>query len=234
MAGAVRADLSPDYFMHPGVAARIASYPGDVRVAIAVREPAQWAVSLHRHLRTFEPDVPDFPGFLRRCRYPDFAWPGSTLTSGTIDLADGFITRRLEEYRQALGERLLLYSFAAFERSPGEAIQALARFAGASGTLRLGALPKARINARTAAPRSRLSYWLSREPVSALLARAIPRAVLMPLRRRWESQAPAHAAQEDAGDLQLAQGLLAQDRTYVENLFTPGSARLGSGKPYAW
>ena len=228
---AVCADLSPDYFMHAGAAERIARYPGQVRVALLIRDPAQWAVSLHRHLRSFEPDVPAFPDFLRQCRYPDFQWPSRPRLGADIALTGGFVSRRIEEFRQALGGRLLLYDFAAFERDPLGTLRAIESFTGIRQPLSATALPPDRINARSGSERRRLTYWLSREPVSNLLGRLMPAGLALQLRRQWESKASPPSARDDAADLEFAQESLAADRERIVALFRDSPAMLGDGTP---
>jgi len=220
-AGRVCADLSPDYFMHPGTAGRIAAHPAEVRVALAVRSPAEWAVSLHRHLLTFEPSVPPFAEFLQTCRYPDFQWPGQPERTTALSLTDNFIRRRLEEFQAALGPRLLLYDFAAFERDPAAVVRWIERFCGIDQPLPAAALPRHKVNARTAPSRNALTYWLSREPVSELVSRVMPRSLTLALRRRWEAKpaATAPALGDDTADLELARVQLAADAAAVAQLF---------------
>ena len=226
----VCADLSPDYFMHSGVADRIARHPGPVHVALAIRDPAEWAVSLHRHLRSFEPDVPAFSDFLRRCRYPDFQWPGRAREGGTISLVDGFVSRRIEEFRADLGARLLLYDFSRFERDPLAALRWIEGFVGIDRPLPATALPDHRINARSGTSRRRLTYWLSREPVSNLIGRIMPAGLALRFRRQWESTPAARSTDEDDRDLALAREILAAERAGVAALFQHSPAVLGDGK----
>lgn len=223
------ADLSPDYFMHAGVADRIAHHPGPVRVALAIRDPAEWAVSLHRHLRSFEPEVPSFPDFLRQCRYPDFQWPGRPRLGEPISLMDGFVSRRIEEFRSALGAQLLLYDFSRFEHDPLEALRWIERFVGIKQPLPATALPAQRINSRSGTARRRLTYWLSREPVSNLIGRLMPAGLAMRLRRQWESKPGPQPTKDDEADLALARESLATERASVASLFRHSPAVLGDG-----
>lgn len=226
---AVCADLSPDYFMHPGVADRIASHPGQVRVALAIRDPADWAVSLHRHLRSFEPDVPAFPEFLQQCRYPDFQWPGQPHLGGAVSLTESFVSRRIEEFRSALGARLLLYDFARFEHDPLEALRWIERFVGINEPLPAAVLPAQRINARSGTARRRMTYWMSREPVSDLVGRLLPAGLAMRLRRQWESKTSLQPSRDDEADLARARECLASERASVAALFRHSPAVRGDG-----
>lgn len=230
--GAVCADLSPDYFMHPGMAARIAAHPGEVRVALAIRSPAEWAVSLHRHLLSFEPAVPPFADFLRNCRYPDFQWPGRRIRTPAIALTEGFILRRLEEFQFALGPRLLLYDFAAFERDPLTVVRWLERFCGVNQSLPAATLPRHKVNARSAPSRNPLTYWLSREPVSEFISRILPRSLAIAVRCRWETKPSPPPAGDDAADLQLARTLLAKDAVAIDRLFAHTPVLLGDGTAF--
>jgi hypothetical protein len=231
-AGAVFADLSPDYFMHSGIASKLAAHSQTLQVAIAVRPVAEWAVSLHRHLRSFEPEIPVFADFLVRCRYPDFKWPGRKSNPCTLDLTTGFVRKRIEEFRTALGGRLLLYDFTAFERNPLSAVRWLEAFCSIPTALDAQTLPPHRINGRSASPRRPITYWMSREPVAEILSRVLPRGLIMDLRRRWERPGAAVAiAAEEARDVAFARDVLSEDQAYVDRLFTSEHALLGNGSP---
>lgn len=229
--GAWCTDLSPDYFMHREAAGRIASFPQEVKVALAVRDPAEWSVSLHRHLRSFEPDIAAFSEFIEDCRYPDFRWPRSKPCERGEVLLDGFVSHRLEEYRQALGNRLLLFDFAEFERNQLRVLRALERFLAVRDSLPAAAMPSQKINPRSSSGRSRLTYWLSREAVSTVAGMLSPR-LLLPWRRRWESRRQAPARNDDASDLALARRRGAVDCAKVRALFVHSPFVLGDGTPF--
>lgn len=230
---AIWADLSPDYFMHPLAFRRLADHSARPRVALAIRDPAKWAVSLHRHLRSFEPNVPDFPKFLENCQYPDFHWPGRRRNQASFSLLDGFIRERINCFQGALGSRLLLYDFTQFERDPLAVLRSIEQFAGATCTIPADHLPTRRINARSSSTaRGLLRYWLSREPVSHLFSRFLPTRMVLRLRRHWEEErVPARLVAADQADLELAMTALADDRAFVSALFSEKSARLGDANP---
>lgn len=234
--GTVWADLSPDYFMFDGVVARLCDYHRPLRVALAVRDPAEWVVSLHRHLRTMEARVPPFGQFLESGRYPDFGV--SSHAPPAAGFIDGFVRRRLEEFRAGLGDRLLLCDFAFFRREPLRVMTGLERFLGLAGWFDAERLPRGRYNARGPRRFRPWRYLLSRESVSQALARWLPRRLILQVRAAMEEEGPPAArdpaaAEADRRDVAAAQTALAADVAYVRSLFGGSPWILGDGRSFA-
>lgn len=230
------ADFSPDYFMFDGVVARMRQYHRPMRVALAVRDPAEWAVSLHRHLQTMEWRTPSFLQFLKTGLYPNFRLfsAGNIPATASSALTNGFISRRLREFRNAFGHNLLLYDFAFFQKEPMTVMSVLETFMGVPQWFNGDRLPNERIHARGSQRLRPLNYLLSREIVSEMLARLLPRRILLRA-RRWKEQGmfprekKAVSPDNEKEDITIAREVLAVDGSYVGSMFADAPVILGDG-----
>jgi hypothetical protein len=231
----LRVDASPDYFMDPAAAGRIAAYSPSIRVVIAVRDPAEWAVSLHRHLGTLEWGVPEFNDFLHAAEYPDFGLSRSGPNRPpAFSLQGGFVQRQLAAYREALGARLLLFDFAWFERDPLSVLRALESFLGLDTHFAPSNLPAGRINARTRETRRWFNYLASRDILVNAAGAVLPRKLVLALRLKADRASVARQrtapSPEDGADLAAARLALAPDTAAVAALFARGPVVLGDGR----
>jgi hypothetical protein len=230
-------DISPDYFLHPASVERLQAFTLAPKIILAVREPASWAVSLHRHLGTFEYRVPRFADFLERHRISDtdWSWLGRRRDLPEFSIQDSLIEQTVERYRAAFGARLLLYSFADFARNPVEILRALESFLGLPRWFTDGTDWHVPINTRWRRNTKLITYLLSREPVVSTAGRLLPGRVLQRLRlhldRRAARRATTVADPAGPADLDLARHRLAADRRYVERLFAAAPVQLGDGTP---
>lgn len=234
--GLVCIDTSPDYFMDVAALTRLLDFSPEIKVALAVRDPAAWAVSLHRQFGTLESDVPKFREFLMAAKYPDFdfSW-WRRKPELRFSLRNGFVQSQLTAFREAFGERLLLYDFALFERDPPTVLRALESFLGMSPFFSTGNLPGGRINARGRGSRRWISYLSSRDILINIAGLLLPRQWLIGWRMKMDQAAPESRGKLTAGDtedLTLAHSVLASDIAFVKSLFSESPLVLGNGCPY--
>lgn len=238
---AILADLSPDYFIYDGVVARLREFAWPPRVAIAVRDPAEWVVSLHRHLQTLMRRMPSFPEFIEAGCYPDCSLPfGRRPDVRAIPaFCRQFVSRRLQEFRVAFDSNLLLYDFAYFQCNRLAVLSALESFMGAPHWLTPERLPRGRFNARSRGGFSLFRFLLSRELISRATVRLVPYGLLLRA-RRWSEREALHpsvpsAAQSEAEirDIDLAREALAPDIAYVKSLFANSPIIWGDGSTYS-
>jgi hypothetical protein len=231
-------DFSPDYFLHPAAIGRIQALAPDARIILAVREPASWAVSFHRHIATFELRVPRFAEFLERHPVPDMRIFRGASSQQTFSIRDSLVQRTLEEYRRAFGARLLVYSFDYFKARPLAVVQSIERFLGLPPKLNQSALPDGVINSNQRTNIRFLSYLLSRDIVAAVTGRIFPRRFIQGLRKTFDrvSSRPARRATDPSHDIDFktAQSILAADRDYVASLFAQYPIQLGTGEAFLW
>ena len=230
-------DASPDYFMDSAASARIRNFSPEIKVVLAVRDPATWAVSLHRQLGTIESRVPKFSDFLDKGEYPDFSFSWLRRQPKIrFSLKNGFVQSQLTAFRDALGDRLLLYDFDWFERNPLAVLQGLEVFLGTKAYFSKGNLPGGRINARERKYSRWLSYISSRDVMINMAGSFLPRKWLIALRMKIDrgsiSQRRLLPVARDVDDLILAQNSLAADIAYVKSLFSESPMVLGNGCPY--
>lgn len=238
-ANLLRVDASPDYFMDRAAPARIREFSSDIKVVLAVRDPARWAVSLHRQLATFERVVPAFRDFLVEAEYPDFVFSWGKRTSKLkFSLQSGFVQSQLAAFRNALGPQLLLYDFAQFERDPVPMMQAIECFLGIRAFFSKDNLPAGRINSRSRKSNHWLSYLTSRDVLINAAGAIIPRKVLVAFRMKMDRTSilghrPTAFDNIDACDLALARKALATDVRYVNSLFAKSPLVLGNGRIFS-
>ena len=234
---AVCVDASPDYFMDTAAPARLGDFPGRLNVALAVRDPADWAVSLHRQLARHEGSAPRFSEFLASGTYAHFDLSRFRRNAELrFSIKNGFVRNQLAAFREALGERLFLYDFSWFERDPLAAMKALELFLGMKPCFSKDRLPQERINARTRRTMGWLGYLSSRDIVVNAAGLLLPRRWLISMRMRMDrAEASGSDSQPDALDQQnlvLAKSALAPDRAYVKALFSEAPIVLGDGRPF--
>ena len=234
--GQVCADISPDYFMHPDAVGRLLAFAPRPRIALAIREPASWAVSYHRHLSTFEWRVPAFEAFLTRHAVPDNRILRTGGVGATFAIRDSLVSRTIERFRAAFGGDLLLYSFAHFRREPIAVLGALERFLGIPASLTAAQLPPDIINASGRRNIRLLSYLVSREELVTAAGAVLPRRLLRAVRSRFDrASSPSRAPRADpahAADMRLATELLAADIRYCDSLFRTSPVQLGDGRAF--
>jgi len=236
--GRICGDISPDCFLHPDGVKRLQVFQPAPHIILAVREPASWAVSFHRHLATFEWRVPPFAGFLTRHRIPDtggFGF-GHRRAQPEFSIAASLIERTVEQYRAAFGTRLLLYSFAHYARDPVGVLRAIETFLGLPPWFADRAEWHVPINSRRRRHLKLVTFLLSREVVVAAAGSLLPGPLLQRLRlgrdRRAARQASGAVDPAEASDLELARRQLAGDARYVEQLFAAAPIQLGDGTAF--
>lgn len=233
----LRVDASPDYFMDPATPARIRAYSPSVRVVLAIRNPADWAVSLHRQLSTIERSVPAFDDFLRAAEYPDFGFSRDrTKPRLGFSIQSGFVRQQMAAFREALGPRLMLFDFASFERDPLDVMRAIESFLGLGAHFAPDNLPGGRINARTRMSNRWLSYIFSRDALVNAAGKVLPRKLLVACRLKVDrasvTQQIAGPSAVDASDFAAAREALTQDIAYVHDLFAESTCVFGDGQPF--
>lgn len=226
----VGGDISPFYFMDQRAIPRIAEFSPDVKVILAVREPAEWAVSLHNQILSYDRRVPRFEEFIKT--YPFKA--GRTRVS--IQIAGGFVGRMIEAYRQTFGDRLLLYDFALFRRDPLTVLCAIERFLGIPRFFESGNFDNVVINAANRRNIRWLASLMTNDTLLWLLGRMLPRMFIQKT-RGWLDLASRNKANktEASGDqenLEIAKRAFAEDSRTVSSLFEFAELQLGSGMPF--
>lgn len=236
--GALRVDISPDYFMNARAPLRLRDFTGCVKIALGVRDPASWAVSLHRQLNSIQRGVPRFRDFLSAGKYPSFGFlPFDRSKELEFSLRSSFVKEQLAAFRSELGDRLLLYDYSTFERCPLMILRAIESFAGISSFFAEATLPMGRINAGGRKSLRWFNYLSSRDVLINLAGRVIPRRWLVASRMKMDRASATGSAgaksDEDSRDLEEARDALSADTLYVADLFAGGPLVLGSGANYA-
>jgi hypothetical protein len=231
------ADISPDYFVHPEAIERILKLSSTPKILLAVRNPATWAVSYHRHLQTFQWKVPAFEQFLNQHSVPDNSLLRSTepQKQQTFSISQGLVSRQIEHYRTAFGKSLVIYSFEWFGENPLRLFRGLELAWSLPKAFTASAIPTKAINSSNRRNSKILSYVISRDEIASAIASIIPRGPLMSLRRRFDRLSVPKASQlhdrDYESDLKIARSAVSKDITYCEQLFSRHKLQFGDGTP---
>lgn len=232
-------DISPDYFLHPAALPRLHAFSPRPKVILAVRDPAAWAVSFHRHIATFEWRVPAFADFLRRHPVPDNRLMNfrDRHKRATFAIADALVERTLEEYRHTFGPDLLIYSFDLFRSSPLTVMRAIEQFLDLPPKLVESQLPAGAINSSRRRNSRLLSYLLSREELITTADHLLPRSLMRATRGKFDrftsaAPQPPPVDPDYNRDLVLARTHLASDCRYVETLLARAPIQFGDGRAF--
>lgn len=228
--GQLGGDISPYYFMDQQVILRIADFNPEVRVVLAVREPAEWAVSLHNQILSYDRRVPPFAEFIKN--YPFKA--GSVRVP--IQISDGFVSRMIEAYRQFFGDRLLVYDFALFRREPLTVLRAIERFLGIPRFFESGNFDNVVINAGHRRNVRWLASLMTNDDLLWLMGRVFPRSLIQRCRGLLNlasrNKATEHETSRDHENLEIAKRAFAEDSRLVASLFASAQMQLGSGTAF--
>lgn len=230
-------DISPDYFLDENAPERLAASPFEIRVVLAVREPAAWAVSFHRHISTFEWRVPSFVEFLSDYHLPDLRlFPSLGRAPRRFSIRRRLVSQRIESLRRALGPKLLVYDYEFFRREPLRTLRTLEQFWGLPPVWSAASLSALPINSSRRKHSRLMNHLLSRDLLVEGAGAVLPHGWI----RRWRArrdQAAAAAGEprpDDrfAGDLAFAREALQEDAHFVRDLFRSGPMLLGDGTPF--
>jgi hypothetical protein len=224
---AVGLDVTPEYFFSGEAAERIAATPG-ARAAIGVRDPAEVASSLYDEYSRRRFGMPPFGEFVRGFEYRR----NGTRIGFALDAGD--ITRMLDAWRRALGDRLLLYDYRLLRREPLRVLTAFERFLDLPAAFRAETFQNLWLNAGARRNSRTLDYLLGRETFIAAIERTVPRAALTRWARRFYelSATPSPPPATEPLDEALARPALQADRAAVSALFARAPIVLGSGAPF--
>jgi hypothetical protein len=234
--GAVCGEISPDYFLCPEAADRIARHDSTIQVILCVREPASWAVSYYRYLPTQERRIPAFDDFLECHAVPDPRIFRRRSTPATFSIRNSIVERRVEQYRSLFGSRLLIYDFALFQRNPLLIMRSIEQFLGLVPWLTDDKLPGRPINSSHQRRFRLMSHLLGRDEFVSIAGFLFPRRFLQKIRLRLDllssPTVPHSQSRDDSALLEIARKKLSSDRNYFESLFAEGQVINGDGRRY--
>jgi hypothetical protein len=225
----IGADITPYYFLHDKAIERIKGLNPETKVVLGVRDPAEFALSLYDQFLSHTYGVPAFKDFLL-----GFTWRvgGEKLH---LDLKDGFITRRIGEYRGAFGNNLLLFDFKLLQRDPLAVLQAIESFLEIPGHFNEENFENVIINAGNRRNIKVISYLLSRESLISALDLLLPRRLVVSLRSTFDRASESKKAEKDKDhsleDIRRAEEFFAKEGAAIKEIFADSGIQRGSGAP---
>lgn len=221
--GQVGADINPMYYLDALAVERIQAYDPDVKIVLGVREPTDFAISLYGNMLAHGLKVPPITDVVQ-----DFDWPVTPHTSLRFSLAGGFLERRVRELQAAFGPRLMLYDFAAFDRSPLPILQAMESFLGLRKAFDADNVDTVRINASGRRNPFMLNALIANQRVLDVLYAALPKSFIRRARQMFErlsarndGQTPASGPVSEA-ERRALESVFATDAAYYRALFAAG------------
>jgi len=224
------ADVSPSYFMDDGFTERVLAFNPDIKIILGVRPPSVLALSLYNQFLSHTYGVPPFKEYLSA-----FDW---YIGSKKIHMSfnDKFLTRRLEEFREAFGKNILLFDFALFQRDPLKILQAIESFLGLPPYFNETNFENIVINAGKRKNIKIVSYILGRESIKVALGKLFPRSFVVAMRRRFEEASKSKKEEVplvyDPADIELAGNFFKEEDRLVREMFSGAGIQLGTGEPF--
>ncbi len=219
------ADISPKYFLHDKAIERLKAFDPDVKVVLGVRDPADFALSIYGQALSYRYGVPSFKEFLL-----NYTWSigGEKIP---MSLTDGFVTRRVGEYREAFGENLLLFDYRLLKRDPLALLNAIESFLGLPAHFNEGNFVNRIVNAGNRKNIRFISNLLNREFVISALDILLPKRLIMSLRNAFdkasESKKSAQVKAYLPEDVRIAEEFFSGERAVVKDLFADAEILIG-------
>ena len=223
-------DVSPGYFLQSQAIERIRAYGPNVKVILAVRDPAEWAVSLYDHVQTFDWRVPHFTEFIDGYAFK------IAHTRFPVRIAGGFVAEMIEEYRAAFGDHILLFNFELLRRNPLFVLRCITKFLGLPPHFHDGNYDNLTINAGRRPNLKLLTTILTDERFRSFVEALVPQALIQRTRNWTAVVGGKLAAQKpqniDPETARIARDAFAADSEVVSALFAESKMQLGCGTPF--
>jgi hypothetical protein len=221
-------DVTPEYFFSREAISRMEQYGARARVALGVRDPVECAWSLYREYRRRRFRMPAFERFVESFAYPRGG------TEIQFSLSGGDIGSRLDEWRLAFGDRLLLYDYRVLQTQPLRVLRVIETFLNIPPHFTDATFRNLHLNAGHRRNSRLVSYVVGRERLVTALDRLVPRRLLIS-GARWfyQTSRKVEASPERAPEAAAAVPALLADRQLVARLFAASGLVLGSGAPVA-
>ena len=222
-------DISPQYFVDLRSIDRIKALAPNAKIVLSVRDPVEWIISSFFQTNKFE-HKPSFAQFV----------DGYTITGARetlhCALADGYVQRAIEAFREAFGPQLLLYRFELFRADPVRVLNAIEQFTGMTPYFTEETYQNTKINSVTQYNWRWLTWILSREAFITTLDTLLPRPVIRRGRLAVDKLTMPKTETKHRGltsdELALAERRLGGDRDWVDEFFRTEPIQLGDGQPF--
>lgn len=230
--GEIAADINPMYFMDDASLHRILDFDPDIRFVLGIREPVSFAISLYGNILAHGLKPPDILTTMR-----GFDWPLTPDSGLYLCLADQYISRRISEVCQRLGDQVLIYDFDQFSRSPLPVLRAIESFLGLAPYFDENNYEKARINASGRKNVLGFNWLVTNQRLLETAYRILPDRTIRSIRARLErmsvanidsnpNDAPASPV-SDSERVEL-EAMLAEDSKFYRRLFAERPILAGS------
>jgi len=209
-------DICGVYFTVEESLERLKQLDESVKFILCFRDPYEWIFSLYEHY-TKQFDMPDFSTFLEGHEVKREG------TSIKFDFTNSQISKRIEAYREAFGDRLLIYDFAYFNKNQLSVMNTIERFLGVKPFFSNENNITEKINARGAKKISHLYRILHKAGLADFIAKNLPRNLVINIRKYLEKKAVHKVVKENitysASDMNKIKTMFLTDHEYYINIF---------------
>lgn len=224
-------DASPSYFFTEESIERILEYDPNMKVILSVRSPASFAVSIYKMVSDRTNDI--VGSFEQHLEEGLTTKVGGLTVNGR--LVDNFVPNRVERFREAFGENLMLYDFEAFCRNPLATLRAIEEFVGIPQFFTPENIDRGRLNAS-----GRRDSWLARRlrrnPGFVLkLFDLFPHGRFKRMHYKYVQESKPRTGERryppDEELMELAEAYLGDQQPLIDALFAESDFVLGDGTP---
>ncbi|MCB1235246.1 MAG: sulfotransferase domain-containing protein [Verrucomicrobiae bacterium] len=236
--GQIAGDLSPACWNDPQAPEWIREFNPDTKVILCLRDPAEFAVSLFRQKNHSHYDVPPT---LEKWLHDGYE---SRLTEkgGPVFFTfhDGEFEQKLDAYKKAFGENLLIYDFSFFTKNQLTILQAIEDFLGIDPYFDESNFDNLRINASYRRNIKWLYAITAQEWFRNLFERYVPRTWAMRARAIFDRISVVGEPSKDASkvrhtpeEVTTAREILPTSCAAFREIFQDHPIYTGDGKPFA-
>ena len=229
--GYVAADVSPAYFLDGSAVDRMKALGKDLRVILGLREPSSWSLSWYTQvMSSLGGTKPSLEKFLT----------GYSLQIGGghiwQDFRDGFVRRMIKQYREAFGDRLLIYCYDELNSDPLGVLNSIEHFIGVPKHFTSDNFRNEIVNAGTRRNIGLIANLLSREAFVDVIGRLVPRSFVQVARNAYvgigTSKTPPPPPSFTPEERELVARMFAEDDQWVSDLFVTSPIQLGASGPF--
>lgn len=216
----IGADIDPLYYIDDLSIDRILKYDAEVKIIFGVRHPVSFAKSLHGNIQTMGWKIGTV---LEMCE--KYTWQVSDNTSIEFSLTNAFLSKKILQLKENFGDRLFLYDFAYFQKSPVPVMQAIENFLSLPMYFDSGNVEDIVINASARKNIAFLNWLLTQQKFLDFAYRITPKYLVRKGRSLFDRLSVSNPDESkkavlDEAELLKLQVMLKDDIQFYEQLFS--------------
>ena len=224
-------DVSSIYLLHEFSIRNIIEFNPDAKLIVGVRDPVEFALSLHAQAVSYSILTPPFKDFIYNYSFDRIN------SKMQFAIADNFIPRTLESVCNSFGSNLMLYNYRLFKKDPLLILRAIEKFTDIPPYYTEKNFDNIIINAGNRRQiRSIASLLVTGDLLPRILRLLLPANFIRYVTgKKWilsGRKDPVKLQSYPPEDVKLAETVLADQCDYYNNFFSESDIRLGSGEAF--